>query len=79
MGVLFAADTVRPGVATVVEDLKRRGLSVRIASGDRMEPVCKAAEEVGISREALDWSASPGELSGRGSRRAPARNSNSGT
>lgn len=74
MGVLFAADEVRPGMATIVEDLRRRGLSVRIASGDRMEPVCKAAEEVGIAREALNWGTSPGEQTGRGSRRAPATN-----
>lgn len=61
IGMLFAADRVRPSASTVVADLRRRGLDVRVASGDRKEAVWAAAAAAGVPNEATSWAASPGE------------------
>lgn len=60
IGLLFAADMVRPDAAAAVADLVRRGLTVGVASGDRKEAVWAAAAAAGVSREATSWGATPG-------------------
>ncbi|CAM9545229.1 unnamed protein product, partial [Scytosiphon promiscuus] len=46
IGLIFAADEIRPVTSVAIAELARRGVSVRIASGDRREAV---------------WAATPGE------------------
>lgn len=61
VGLLFAADSVRPAASDAVVSLTERGLSVRIASGDRREAVWAAAAAAGVPQEAASWGATPGE------------------
>lgn len=60
VGLLFAADTVRPAACGAVAALARRGLKVMVASGDRREAVWAAAAAAGVPRESLSWAATPG-------------------
>ncbi|CAM9092214.1 unnamed protein product, partial [Hapterophycus canaliculatus] len=61
IGLLFAADEVRPTASVAVADLGRRGISVRVASGDRREAVWAAAAAAGVRKEATSWAATPGD------------------
>lgn len=63
IGMLFAADTVRPAAAAAVAALRQRGLGVRVASGDRKEAVWAAAAAAGVPKEATSWAATPGKVS----------------
>lgn len=60
VGLLFAADTVRPAAGTAVTALARKGLTVRVASGDSKEAVWAAAAAIGLARENTNWGATPG-------------------
>jgi len=62
VGCLFAADTVRPAASAAVAALVQRGLSVRVASGDRREAVCSAAAAAGVPKSFTRWGATPGEV-----------------
>lgn len=62
VGCLFAADTVRPAASAAVAALAQRGLSVRVASGDRREAVWSAAAAAGVPKSYTSWAATPGEL-----------------
>lgn len=62
VGLLFAADTVRPAATTAVADLARRGLNVRLASGDRKEAVLEAAVATGVAIDATSWGLTPGKV-----------------
>lgn len=66
VGVLFAADSIRAAASDAVASLAERGLSVRIASGDRREAVWAAAAAAGVPQEAASWGATPGESRSRG-------------
>ena len=48
LGLLAAADTVKPEAAAVVADLKARGLEVLILTGDREETARAVAESLGV-------------------------------
>lgn len=60
VGLLFSSDTVRPTAAAAVASLVQRGLTVRVASGDRREAVWTAAAAAGVPREDTTWAATPG-------------------
>ncbi|CAB1111114.1 unnamed protein product [Ectocarpus sp. CCAP 1310/34] len=62
VGLLFAADSIRPAASDAVASLSERGLSVRIASGDRREAVWAAAAAAGVPQEAASWGATPGVM-----------------
>lgn len=62
IGLLFAADTLRSAAAAAVIDLARRGLTVRVVSGDRREAVWAAATAAGVPREDTTWGATPGRV-----------------
>ncbi len=62
VGCLFASDTVRPAASTAVAALAQRGLSVRVASGDRREAVWSAAAAAGVPKSDCRWGATPGEV-----------------
>ena len=47
VGLLFSSDTVRPAAAAAVTSLVQRGLTVKVASGDRREAVWTAAAAAG--------------------------------
>lgn len=61
IGMLFAADTVRPAASAAVAALRQRGLDVKVASGDRKEAVWAAAAAARVPKEATSWAATPGE------------------
>lgn len=61
VGLLFSSDTVRPAAAAAVASLVQRGLTVRVASGDRREAVWTAAAAAGVPREDTTWAATPGK------------------
>lgn len=61
VGVLFAADTVRPAASAAVSSLTRRGINVLVASGDRREAVWAAAAAAGVPKESTSWGTTPGE------------------
>ena len=61
VGLLFAADTVRPAASAAVSALARRGINVLVASGDRKEAVWAAAATAGVPKESTSWATTPGE------------------
>lgn len=63
VGLLFSADAMRPAAATAVTDLARRGLNVRLASGDRKEAVLAAAVAAGVPTDNTSWGLTPGKVS----------------
>lgn len=62
VGLLFAADTVRPAASAAVSALARRGIDVLVASGDRKEAVWAAAAAAGVPMESTRWATTPGEM-----------------
>lgn len=64
VGLIFAADTVRPAASSALSDLRRRGLAIRVASGDRMEAVHHATAAAQVPRELIGWGMTPGEAVG---------------
>lgn len=60
IGMLFAADTLRPAASAAVAALRQRGLDVKVVSGDRKEAVWAAAAAAGVPKEATSWAATPG-------------------
>lgn len=61
VGLLFAADTVRPAAAKAIADLAKRGLKVVVASGDRKEAVWAAVATVGVPRDDTNWGMTPAD------------------
>ncbi|CAM9610753.1 unnamed protein product [Pylaiella littoralis] len=59
IGMLFAADTLRPAASAAVAALRQRGLDVKVVSGDRKEAVWAAAAAAGVPKEATSWAATP--------------------
>lgn len=62
IGMLFAADTVRPAASAAVAALRQRGLDVKVVSGDRKEAVWAVAAAAMVPKEATSWEATPGEV-----------------
>lgn len=60
IGLLFAADTVRSAAPAAVGFLAKRGITVRVASGDRKEAVWAAAAAAGLRKEDSTWGVTPG-------------------
>jgi Cu+-exporting ATPase len=50
MGLLAAADTLKPGAAAAVAELKEMGLKMALISGDNQQTVAAVAAEVGIEQ-----------------------------
>lgn len=61
VGLLFAADAVRPAASAAVSALAQRGVNVLVASGDRKEAVWAAAAAAGVPKESTRWATTPGE------------------
>lgn len=61
VGLLFAADAVRPAASAAVSALAQRGIEVLVASGDRKEAVWAAAAAAGVPMESASWATTPGE------------------
>lgn len=61
VGLLFAADTLRPDASAAVSALAQRGLNVLVASGDRKEAVWAAAAAAGVPQESTNWAMTPGK------------------
>ena len=65
VGLLFTSDTVRPAAAGAVASLIQRGLTVKVASGDRKEAVWRAAAAAGVPAADTTWGATPGMAAAR--------------